>query len=624
MGCIEKDFGGDSVKRFLRRSAWISILLAIFLYSCPLGAEPAGAARRMIALIGQQAPVAGSSGKFRLHKFEQPIGEETYNEGGATAGGVFVRTFTIEFQFTDRGTAVPLHTMFSALEDMTPTSFQIIGRNARTAAINQAVEVASDKLRVREDKDWHEEPRPEKFFTVAGYAPATMQMLLVQYWKAHGSPATLKTFPTGEVKIEPRGTDEIKIGEKTEQLQRFTIEGLIWGRETLWFDSKMQLIAEISVDAEFDHFEAIREGYEPALGTFVARAGVDEMAALAQIGNGISGVHADVIEIQGGTLIDGKGGPPIENANVVIEDGKIIAVGPGVHRPYGPLPKKMSVINAKGKTILPGLWDMHAHFEQVEWGPIYLAAGATTVRDCGNELEFITAVRDAIANGRGLGPRILAAGIVDGDSTFALGVERVNTPEQAKEWVDRYHDLGFQQMKIYSSVKREEVAAVAAEAHKLGMTVTGHIPEGMTAYDGVNAGMDQINHIQYVAAMMTKALPPDASRNERREAAAHVDLESPEAKRAIEFLKAHGTVIDPTLVVFETFTAGPDRPMSSLEPGVAKVAPELAAQFAGTGAPREYLELVREIFAKDVEITGALHRAGIPIVAGTDQSVPGL
>ncbi len=76
---------------------------------------------------------------------------------------------------------------------------------------------------------------------------------------------------------------------------------------------------------------------------------------------------------------------------------------------------------------------------------------------CGNELEFITAVRDAIANGHGLGPRILAAGVVDGDGPLALGVERVNNAEQAKEWVDRYHDLGFQQIKIYSSMKLANV-----------------------------------------------------------------------------------------------------------------------------------------------------------------------
>ena len=589
------------MKALVRSSAWILPAITLGLLAGPPAQSQAP----------PQSATAETSAKFRLHKFEQPIGEENYTE---TPGGS-PRNFTINFEFTDRGSAVPLQVHFEALDDLTPVKFDINGRNARTAAIDEAVEVGSENIRVREDnKTWREEPRPEKFFTIAGYAPATMQMLLVQYWKSHGSPAKLKTFPSGEVKIEQRGSDEIKVGEKTETLQRYTIEGLIWGRETLWFDSKLQLIAEISVDAEFDHFEAIREGYESALGTFVGRAGADEMA------KGISGVRSDSIAVVNGTLIDGTGKPPIPNATVVIENGKIIAAGP---RAQIKVPKHAKVIDAAGKFILPGLWDMHAHFEQVEWGPIYLAAGATTVRDCGNELEFITAVRDAIANGRGLGPRILAAGVVDGDGPLALGVERVNNAAQAKEWVDRYYDLGFQQIKIYSSVKLVNVEAITAEAHRLGMTVTGHIPEGMNAYQGVEAGMDQINHIQYVADIMRKPVPPNSKRVDRIEAAANIDLSSPESQRAIEFLKSHGTVIDPTLVVFESFTVGPDRPLASLEPGVTKVAPELAEQFAGGGVPPEYRDAIRRQFTKYVAIVGALHRAGIPIVAGTDQSVPG-
>ena len=81
-------------------------------------------------------------------------------------------------------------------------------------------------------------------------------------------------------------------------------------------------------------------------------------------------------------------------------------------------------VDTRGKTILPGLWDMHAHFEQVEWGPIDAAAAVTTARDCGNEFEFITAVRDAIRDGRGVGPRLLLAGVVDGTSPAAAGVQR--------------------------------------------------------------------------------------------------------------------------------------------------------------------------------------------------------
>ena len=561
-------------------------------------------------------PAIVEQGKFRLHKFEQPIGEETYQ---ITRDGNSL-SVKIDFKFTDRGTAVPLSATFRGTEDFTPEAFEIKGNTSRQSVIDQAVEVQAGKVRIRNHEKWTEAAAPAQFFTIAGYSPATMQMLLVRYWASHGSPAELATFPGGKVKVEPRGTDTVSAGGKAEKLTRYTVEGLIWGRETLWFDSHQNLVAVVSLDAEFDHFEAIREGYESALPDFVGRAGADGMAALADISKGISGSHAETLALVGATLIDGAGGPPLADATIVIRNGRIAEVGP---RAKVRIPKNATVVNEQGKTIIPGLWDMHAHFEQVEWGPIYLAAGVTTVRDVGNELEFITAVRDAIANGRGLGPHLLMAGVVDGSGPLTIGVQRVDTPDQAREWVDRYHNAGFQQIKIYSSVKLEEVKAVADEAHRLGMTVTGHVPEGLNAYQVIEAGQDQINHIDYIAEIMHAPLPADASRADHRKAIVNIDLNSADAEKAVSFLKSHGTVVDPTIALFELFTATTEKPVASFEPGVAKVAPELAEQLTGVQPPSERSLLVQKMFEKNLAIISALHKAGVTMVAGTDQAVPG-
>ena len=562
------------------------------------------------------AALAGEQGKFILHKFEQPIGEETYQI--AKDGNSL--TAKIDFKFTDRGTAVPMTASFKSALDLTPQSFEVKGKNSRSTEIDDAVEVQPEKVRLRNRDQWTEAARPSQFFTIAGYAPTTMQMLLVRYWLAHGSPAQLATLPTGQIKIEPRGQDAITIDGKSQTFDRFTVEGLIWGRETLWFDHSRNLIASVTTDAEFDHFEAIRDGYESALGTFVGRAGADNMAALADISKGISGSRAQKIAVVGGTLIDGTGAPAVTDSVVLIENGKFVAAGP---KSSVTIPDGFQQIDARGKTVLPGLWDMHAHFEQVEWGPIYLAAGATTVRDVGNEFEFITAVRDAVAGGRGLGPRLLLAGVVDGTGPLALGVERVDTPEQAKMWVDKYHEANFQQMKIYSSVQLEELKDVATEAHRLGMTVTGHIPEGLDAYQAVNAGQDQINHIGYIADIMLPPLPENATRLDRAKARAEIDLNSSASKKALAFLVQHKIVVDPTLALMEFFTASTAKPPVSIEPGVAKIAPELAAILGDAPPPSPNAGLQEKVFQKEVQIVGALHRAGVPIVAGTDQTVPG-
>lgn len=563
-----------------------------------------------------QSPNAVEQGKFILHKFEQPIGEETYQ---ITRDGDALNV-KIDFKFTDRSSPVPLTATFRSASDLTPLAFEIKGKNSRSTDIDEAVEVQSEKIRLRDRDKWTETSRPPQFFTIAGYAPTTMQMLMVRYWATHGSPAQLATLPRGQVRIEPRGTDTVNIDGKAQKFDRFTIEGLIWGRETLWFDANRDLVAAVTTDAEFDHFEAIRDGYESGLGTFVGLAGSDGMAALADISKGISGSRAERIALVGGTLIDGTGRDPVPDSVVVIEKGRIVDAGP---KSRVKIPSGAQKVDARGKTILPGLWDMHAHFEQVEWGPIYLAAGATTVRDCGNEFEFITAVRDAVANGRGLGPRLLLAGIVDGTGPSAIGVERVDTPEQAKMWTDKYHDAGFQQMKIYSSVKLEEVKDVADEAHRLGMTVTGHVPIGLNAYQTIAVGQDQINHIPYIVEIMVPTLPEDASRLDHANAAANLDLNSAAAQKAVAFLVQHGTVVDPTLALFEFFSASTAKPAATIEPGVVKVAPELQAILTDVGPPSPHADINEKVFAKELAVVGALHKAGIPIVAGTDQTVPG-
>ena len=564
-----------------------------------------------------EAPII-EQGKFTLHKFEQPIGEETYQ---IRREGDFLAV-KVDFKFTDRGSAVPLSATFRSAADLTPIAFEIKGRTARPVSIDESISIENGKVQLRSrDKRSEEDAPAGPFFTIAGYAPTTMQMLMVRYWAAHGSPTQqLPTLPGGSVKIEPRGQDTVHVSGRDEKLDRYTVEGLIWARETLWLDSNRNLVAAITTDAEFDHFEAIRDGYESALGDFVGRAGADGMAALAEISRGIPGSRAPTLAITGATLIDGTGAAPVEDAAVVIHKGRIVAAGP---RAKVKIPHGAQIVDAQGKTILPGLWDMHAHFEQVEWGPIYLAAGVTTVRDCGNELEFITAVRDAIAQGRGLGPRLLLAGVVDGSGPMAIGVERVDTPEQARLWTNRYHAAGFQQMKIYSSVTLENLKAVADEAHHLGMTVTGHVPQGLTAYQTVPAGEDQINHISYIADIMQPPLPDNATRAERRNAAANLDVDSAEAKKALTFLKDHHTVVDPTIALFELFTATTAKPPASFEPGINKIPQVLAQQLTDVGPPNENSEVGEKIFQKSIAIVGALHRSGVPIMAGTDQAVPG-
>jgi imidazolonepropionase-like amidohydrolase len=558
-------------------------------------------------------------GRWKLYKFEQAIGQETCQISQENG----YQVITDRFEFTDRGSAVPLETTFRAAPDLTPRSFAVKGKTSRWTRVDTTVEVDGAKVKIRQGDASRQVDAPARFFTINGYSPVAQQMLMLRYWLSHGRPASLRILPQGtDVQILPRGAQRgLKNGQPV-QLQRYSVAGLIWGREMLWLDPEQRLVALVSTDAEFDHFEAVDEAYQAMLPQFVAEAGQDGMAVLAELSKGLRVEQKGPLAIVGATLVDGTGKAPLPDATVVVNQGRIVAAGP---RASVKVPAGATVFDAKGKTLLPGLWDMHAHFEQVEWGPIYLAAGVTTVRDVGNELEFIKAVRDALRDGRGVGPQMFLAGVVDGSGPRAIGVERVDSPADAQHWVGEYKRNGFQQMKIYSSMKLENLKAVCEQAHKLGMTVTGHIPFGLNIYQGVEAGMDQVNHITYVMDALLPKLPEGQrrSRAQLMEALAALDVTGPEAQKEIAFLKEHHTVIDPTVALMELQAHSTATPVASFEPGVAKVAPELAEPLTSGGVPPEAAATERAVIEKELAMIGALHKAGVTIVAGTDQAVPG-
>jgi hypothetical protein len=465
--------------------------------------------------------------------------------------------------------------------------------------------------------------RPERFFVGSAYAPLILTQELFRYWKAHGSPQQLAVFPLGEVSFVRRGEDTATNDDgKTVTLERWAVTGIGWGRETLWFDGEGRLAAAKMVDAEFDHFEATGRGYGQALGNLVASAAADGMAQLAESGGPPEAASGPgPLAIVGATVIDATGAPPIHDATVLVENGRIRAVGP---RSRVVVPLGARRIDATGKTLLPGLWDMHAHVEQVEWGPLYLAAGVTTVRDCGNELDFIRSVRDAVETGKGLGPRVLLACVVDGPGE-SIGTDVLRSATEIPALVQKFRKAGCAQVKIYSALDPTLIRPLARAAHAVGMTVTGHVPDGIGVVHAVEAGMDMINHLQFVVrGLLPPSYGPDRSLPGAvfRRAIEEIDLDSAPARKTIAFLARRRVVVDPTVALTELFSHTPAE-IKALEPGLAKVARPLAEPLGSMGVRPEDAEGAHRRWGINLAVLRALHRAGVPIVAGIDQAIPG-
>jgi hypothetical protein len=339
--------------------AWIAVAVAECVAFGGASAQP-------------NASIGADAGEYRLYKFEQPIGGETWRL--RRDGDLLVLTDT--FSFTDRGTRVPLETTFRAASDLTPQSFDSKGRASRFAAVDVSLRVDRGSAMIRQARQTREATPPRQFFVVNGYSPIAQQMLMMRYWLQHQSPAELPILPQGTtVRILPRGVDTVTVNGKEVALTRYSVAGLIWGREMLWLDPAQRLVAAVTTDAEFDHFEAIAEGYEPLLGQFVAEAGRDGMAVLAELSRRLRTAPTGPLAVTGAVVVDGTGRPPIPDATIVVDGGRIVAVGAkdGVTIPAG-----ATVFDAHGKTILPGHREIELYVE-AGFTPLEAIQAATVV-----------------------------------------------------------------------------------------------------------------------------------------------------------------------------------------------------------------------------------------------------
>jgi len=172
------------------------------------------------------------SGKFRLHKFEQAIGEESYeiaSEGEALS-------LDSKFAFEDRGSKVALTASLRYRADGSPLRYEVKGSTSRISKIDSSVEIDGVRATVREKKATKTVTVPDRFFTISGYAPISVQMMMIRYWLDHGAKGSLPVLPDGTLTIEPRGQDTFTLDGKRITLNRYRVSGLIWGRETLWMD----------------------------------------------------------------------------------------------------------------------------------------------------------------------------------------------------------------------------------------------------------------------------------------------------------------------------------------------------------------------------------------------------
>jgi imidazolonepropionase-like amidohydrolase len=323
-------------------------------------------------------------------------------------------------------------------------------------------------------------------------------------------------------------------------------------------------------------------------------------------------------------LFDADKGVFLENQSVLAQDGKIAAIGTGKLR----VPAGTRVIDGTGKTLVPGIWDSHMHIGD-DWDVLAnMANGITSFRSPGTMIDRAESTVKRRASGDLLMGEPFISVIIDKkDPLAAQGALVVTSEAETIAAVRKVKDAGLWGVKFYTSMNPAWIAPAAAEAHKLGLHVHGHVPATMRPLHAVRAGYDEVTHLNFI---MMQAMPQDvvdkANTAQRMEGPAKfakdVDLGSADMRAFVAELKQRGTIVDPTLVIFEgMLTSDGGAPSPAYAPYMGIISPVLDRQFKAGGYPvvSGYTrDDYRKSYAKMVDLVRTLHDAGVTIVAGTD------
>ena len=330
-------------------------------------------------------------------------------------------------------------------------------------------------------------------------------------------------------------------------------------------------------------------------------------------------VDAPVVALQGVTVIDGTGGPPRTDQTIVVEEGRIAAVG---STREVTVPAGAEVLALGDHTVIPGLFGLHDHSyytaaggraAQLDFsGPrIYLASGVTTVRTTGSRAPYAELnLKRAIDAGEVPGPTMYVTGpYLTGGSGPSM-MSRLSGPDDARRLVRYWAEEGVTWFKAYTEISREELGAAIDEAHKLGVQVTAHLCS-VTYREAVALGIDNVEHGLFANTDYDPEKEADRCPQGFRTRLADLDIESDAVQATFEEMIDSGVAMSSTLAVYEMFVRGrppvEQRALDVLAPEIAEAVREENIRYAEAG-PNDDIGMSPAVFARRWNTNGRLSR----------------
>jgi imidazolonepropionase-like amidohydrolase len=575
---------------------------------------PSALHRRVLVLAGLWcAGAAGAAGTAvaaprtdEILVLGNPAGSQTVSSAAGAAASA-------EFSYNDRGRGDHIIARWTLDASGLPTAYTGHGNDYMKAPVSETFRVSGARAAWHNRLEHGEQAAAHAFYVPANAPPEFLGVLARALLQAPQH--RLALLPAGEATIAEVGP--LAADAVASQFIQYQISGLDFSPTPIWLRRDGATAAIVS-----DWISVLAPGTHAHLPQLLAAQTQASSAWFARLAREQTHVPTAALLIRNARLFDPRDLSVTAGTSVLVRGAHVVRVGADAEIA---VPEGAEVIEARGRFLMPGLWDNHQHFGD-NVGVLDIANGVTSARDMANDTdEFLERVARFDA-GTELGPRVWKAGIIDGTGPFAGPTKmRIESAADALKDVDWYAEHGYGQIKIYSSVPPALVPVIADEAHARGLRVSGHVPALMSAEQFVAGGADEIQHINFIVLDFLFDTVKETRNMARFTAVAAHAREfgpaQPQVQAFIAYLRGKHTVLDPTVNIFEGLFCGDP---AAVTPGLETIAPRLPAQVRRgllSGAltvPKGEEAAYREALPALLALLRALHEGGVTLIPGTD------